>query len=252
MNNEEEIEITNNEDRGARSDEDVRSQQTDDANKSAENADTDDVSFEETNEEGSRSEERRRDPKLASEGSQKSENDDVSFEAFDEDGEQSLKDTVKKLREKIKKLEGEKQEYLDLSQRTRADYANFKKEVESNRVTERKFATKRFIEELLPVLDSYDMAQANKEAWEKVDQNWRMGIEYIFGQLKTVLENEGVTQFGKVGDTFDPNLHESMEMVRVENESENDKIIRVLQSGYRMNDMILRPARVHVGHYEKD
>jgi molecular chaperone GrpE len=211
----------------------------------------DDVSFEDVNEDGSRSEERRRDPKLASEGSQKTENGDFSFESLDEDGEESLKSTIKKLREKIKKLEGEKQEYLDLSQRTRADYVNFKKEVDTNRLAERKFATKRFIEELLPVLDSYDMAQGNKEAWEKVDQNWRMGIEYIFGQFRTVLENEGVTQFGKVGDMFDPHLHESMQQVNVESESDNDKIMKVLQNGYKMGDSILRPARVHTGHYEK-
>jgi molecular chaperone GrpE len=212
---------------------------------------TDEVSFEETNEEGSRSDERRRDPKPAGEGSGNT-SDDISFETTDEDGEQSLGTTIKKLREKIKTLESEKQEYLDLSQRTRADYANFKKEVESNRVSDRKFATKRFIEELLPVLDSYDMAQSNKESWEKVDQNWRMGIEYIFAQLRTVLEGEGVTQFGKVGDMFDPHLHESMQQVQVESENDNDKIMKVLQNGYKMNDMILRPARVHVGHKSTD
>ncbi len=180
------------------------------------------------------------------------ETEDMEFEEVNEEGEVDTRATVKKLREKIKKLEAEKQEYLDLSQRTRADYANFKKEVETNRVSERKFATKRFIEELLPVLDSYDMAQGNKEAWEKVDQNWRMGIEYIFGQLRTVLEGEGVTQFGKVGDTFDPHLHESMEQVAVENEGDNDKIVKILQNGYKMNDIVLRPARVHTGHYEKN
>lgn len=177
--------------------------------------------------------------------------EDVSFEEVNEEGEIDAQTTIKKLREKIKKLESEKQEYLDLSQRTRADYVNFKKEVETNRQTERKFATKRFIEELLPVLDSYDMAQGNKEAWEKVDQNWRMGIEYIFGQLRTVLEGEGVTQFGKVGDTFDPTLHESMERITVTDEDDNDKIVKVLQNGYKMNDQILRPARVHTGYYEK-
>jgi molecular chaperone GrpE len=177
--------------------------------------------------------------------------DDISFEELNEEGEVDARSTIKKLREKIKKLESEKQEYLDLSQRTRADYANFKKEVETNRLSERKFATRRFIEELLPVLDSYDMAQGNKEAWEKVDQNWRIGIEYIFTQFRTVLEGEGVVQFGKIGDMFDPSLHESMEHVQVENESDNDKVMRVLQNGYKMNDMILRPARVHTGYYGK-
>lgn len=177
--------------------------------------------------------------------------DDVSFEEVNEEGEVDVKTTIKKLREKIKKLESEKQEYLDLSQRTRADYVNFKKEVDENRITDRKFATKRFIQELLPVLDSYDMAQGNKESWEKVDQNWRIGIEYIFGQLRALLEKEGVVQFGKVGDTFDPNLHESLEMIKVTKEDEHDKIVRVLQSGYRMHDTVLRPARVHVGRYEE-
>ncbi len=182
---------------------------------------------------------------------EETQNEEVTFEDVNDEGELDAKATLKKLREKIKKLEVEKQEYLDLSQRTRADYANFKKEVEASRVSDRKFASKRLIEDLLPTLDSYDMAKGNKEAWEKVNQNWRVGIEYIFGQLRTVLENQGVVQFGTVGDVFDPQLHESMEMVPVVDESENDKIVNVLQSGYRMHDTVLRPARVKVGHFEK-
>lgn len=172
------------------------------------------------------------------------------FEEVNEEGEVDARTTIKKLREKNKKLEAEKKEYLDLSQRLRADYMNLKKEVDTERSTGRKFATKRFIEELLPVLDSYDMAQGNKEAWEKVDQNWRIGIEYIFTQLRTVLEREGVTQFGKVGDTFDPTLHESMETVKVNEQEKNDTIVRILQNGYKMHDTVLRPARVHTGHVE--
>ena len=177
--------------------------------------------------------------------------DEISFEDVNDEGEVDVKTTIKKLREKIKKLESEKQEYLDLSQRTRADYANFKKEIDGERALSRKFATRKFIEELLPVLDAYDMAQGNKDAWEKVDKNWRIGIEYIFGQLRSVLEKEGVIQHGKVGDHFNPVLHESMEAVEVTNEGEHDKIVRVLQNGYRMHDTNLRPARVHVGRYEK-
>lgn len=173
--------------------------------------------------------------------------DDVSFEDVNEEGEVDARATIKKLREKIKKLEGEKQEYLDLSQRTRADYVNYKKEVDTNRSSDRKFATKRFIEELFPVLDAYDMAQANKESWEKVDKNWRIGIEYIFGQLRTVLEREGVVQYGAIGDHFDPLLHETMEHVEVEDEAQDEKIVKILQNGYKMNDIVLRPARVHIG-----
>lgn len=176
---------------------------------------------------------------------------EVEFEEVNEEGEVDARTTIKKLREKIKKLEAEKKEYLDLSQRTKADYMNFKKEVESNRMQDRKFASRKLIEELLPVLDAYDMAQANKEAWEKVDQNWRMGIEYIFNQLKGVLEKEGVTQFGQIGDVFDPELHESMEHVDVDDESKDNTLVQVLQKGYKMADTILRPARVKTGSFRK-
>jgi molecular chaperone GrpE len=217
MNNEENLEkdisettensVTKDTGRGAESDEDVRSQQAEDA--------------------------------------------DVEFEEVNEEGEADARTTIKKLREKIKKLESEKKEYLDLSQRMRADYMNLKKEVDQERVAGRKFATRRLIEDLLPVLDAYDMAQGNKDAWEAVDKNWRTGIEYIFGQFKAVLEKEGVAQFGNVGDHFDPHLHESMEHVAVAEESQNDCVVQVLQKGYRMGDTILRPARVKTGEFKK-
>lgn len=178
---------------------------------------------------------------------------DVEFEESNEDlpAQAGGEATIKKLRERIKKLETEKKEYLDLSQRTRADYMNFKKEVEEGRVADRKFATRRFIMDLLPVLDAYDMAQGNREAWEAVDKNWRVGIEYIFNQLHGVLEKEGVTPFGIPGDEFDPTLHESMEHVPVEDEKNNNKIVQVLQKGYKMGDMVLRPARVKTGEFKK-
>ncbi len=176
---------------------------------------------------------------------------DVSFEETNEEGEVDAKATIKKLRERIKTLEKENKEYLDQSLRTRADYANYKKEVEQAKVADRKFATRRFIEELLPVLDAYTMAQGNKEAWEKVDATWRMGIEYIFGQFTSVLEKEGLTLFGKVGDSFDPMLHEAMQTIPVTESAQDNTVMLILQNGYKMHDVVLRPARVHVGHYEK-
>jgi molecular chaperone GrpE len=176
--------------------------------------------------------------------------DDVSFVEVNEEGEVDTKTTIAKLRERIKTLEKEKQEYLLMSQRTKADYINFKKEVEDTKAKDRKYATKKFIEELIPVLDAYDSARNNKDAWEKVDQNWRIGIEYIFGQIMAVLEREGVTAYGKVGDVFDPLLHETLESVAVTDTAQNDTLVKVLQSGYKMHDTVLRPARVHVGHCE--
>lgn len=175
--------------------------------------------------------------------------DDVSFEETNEEGDVSMKDTIKKLREKIKTLEKEKGEYMLGWQRANADYANFKKETESARKDDIKFASRRLIRDILPVLDSYDLAKGNKEAWDKVDTNWRIGIEYIFSQLISVLDGEGAVQYGKEGEEFKPELHESIELVETEDESKDGKIAQVLQSGYKMGDTILRVARVKV--YEK-
>ena len=175
--------------------------------------------------------------------------EDVSFEETNEEGEVSVKDTIKKLRERIKTLEKEKGEYMLGWQRANADYANFKKETESSRKDDIRFASRRLIRDILPVLDSYDLARGNKDAWEKVDQNWRVGIEYIFGQLVSVLEGEGAIQYGKEGELFDPSLHESIELLDTDDESKDGRVAQVLQSGYKMGDTILRVARVKV--YEK-
>ena len=206
----------------------------------------DDITFEELNSEGdSRSEERRRDPKLASEGSQNS-SDDITFETTDEEGEISLKDTIKKLRTKIKELEKESKENLDGWTRAKADYVNFTKEVESRRKDDIIRANKNLIIDLLPVLDAYDMARANEEAWQKVDTNWRIGVEYIFNQLLSIFEREGIEQIGNVGETFDPQLHDSIETVPTEKKENENKIAQVLQKGYIMNGLMLRGARVKV------
>ncbi len=175
--------------------------------------------------------------------------DDVSFEETNEEGELSSRDTIKRLREKIKSLEKEKGEYMLGWQRANADYANFKKETESARKDEIRFASRMLIRDILPVLDSYDLAKGNKEAWEKVDGNWRMGIEYIFSQLISVLDGEGAVQYGKEGEEFKPELHESIELVETDDENKDGKIAQILQSGYKMGDAILRVARVKV--YEK-
>ena len=134
---------------------------------------------------------------------------------------------------------------MDLSQRLRADYANLKKEVEENRSKTIKLANRGLMEDILPVLDSYTMAQGNKEAWEKVDQNWRIGIEYIFNQLSSVLEGNGLVSFGNVGEKFDPNIHEAL-MHETSNEVKETTVTKILQFGYKHKERVLRPARVVV------
>lgn len=176
--------------------------------------------------------------------------DDVVFEELNDEGNEiSAKDTIKKLRTKIKELEQESKNNLDGWARAKADYVNFTREVEARRKDDIIRANKNLIMDLLPVLDAYDMAKANQEAWEKVDSNWRMGVEYIFNQLLSIFEREGVKQIGNVGETFDPTLHDSIETVAVDSEEKVGKIAQVMQKGYMLGGSVLRGARVKVTHF---
>lgn len=173
--------------------------------------------------------------------------EDVTFVDSTEDGDAlPTKDVVKKLREEIKKLRAEKEEYLTGWQRAKADYVNLQKEEEGKRKEMRAFIMSTLVEDLLPVLDSFDMAFANKEAWEKVDPNWRNGVEYIHQQFLRVLSENMVTPINQTDIPFEPTIHESVETVPTDDQSKDHTIATVIQSGYKIGERVIRPARVKV------
>lgn len=177
-------------------------------------------------------------------------NDDVVFE--DEDSEMedaAMKDKIKKLREALEQCRKENKENLLGWQRARADFVNAKKENEQKMKDSFSFAKGQLIEELLPVVDSFEMAFSNKDAWEKVDKNWRVGVEYIYSQLLSVLERNGVKEINPLGQTFNPQFHTSVETVAAENKDDDEKVVEVMQKGYEVNGRVLRPARVKVARY---
>lgn len=175
------------------------------------------------------------------------EEDDVVEFVFTDDGEEDLKATLKKFRKDLKEEKAKSAEYLTLLQRERADFLNYKKEEIERLGKIKSIATERIVEDLLPVLDAFDMAMKNKESWEKVDANWRTGVEYIHQQFLKVLSENGVTPIEiKEGDTFDGNIHEPVENLETEDTATDHTIASVTQSGYKMGERILRPARVKV------
>jgi len=173
--------------------------------------------------------------------------DDVQFEELDWVGDE-LKDKakLKKLREELKTAQSESRDNLTSLQRSRADYVNLKKELDEVRDSVKAKTTERVVMDFLPVLDSFDMAMGNTAAWESVDKNWRVGVEYIYSQLKTTLDNHGIVAIDAVGVEFDPNLHEPMKTEDVDDESKDHKIAQIIQKGYKMGDRVIRPARVVV------
>lgn len=163
--------------------------------------------------------------------------------------EESMGETIKKLREKIKKIEAEKQEYLTGWQRAKADMVNARKRDEEERREFSKFANERLIEDLIPVLASFDMAMGNKEAWEKADKNWRVGVEYIYSQLTKALTDNGLKELNPINEKFDHAHHEATSYEPVTEEKSNHIILQVIQKGYSLNGKVLKAPIVKVGEF---
>lgn len=178
--------------------------------------------------------------------------DDIQIdENIDEDGNHDQSALVKKLRGKIKKLEEKNQEYLTGWQKERADSVNLRKRLEEEKKEFAKYAKEDIATELMSVLDSFEQAFKNKEVWEKVDKNWRVGVEYIHTQLINVLGNHGVSVIDPAGEKFDPQRDDAIETMLVENEKDNGKIMEVVSIGYKLHDKIIRAPKVKVGELKK-
>jgi molecular chaperone GrpE len=158
---------------------------------------------------------------------------------------------MKDLRTKIARLDTEKKEILEESQRTRAEFLNAKKRLEEERAQDRKRLQRQHAEELLPLCDSFQMAMSNTEVWEKADKSWRTGVEGINMQLMNILNSYVVKAVNPVGDAFDPQKHEAIGTEEVTDKKLEDTVISVVQQGYEMtqdNDTyMIRPARVTTG-----
>jgi len=169
----------------------------------------------------------------------------LEFE-FNEDGEEDLKKTLKKFREDLKACKKEKEEYLTGWQKERADFINYKKSEDDRKKILKDLMQERILSRFLTVMDSFNMAFANKDAWNKADENWRKGVEYIYGQMNTIFEEYGVMPLGVVGETFDPNIHQSIELVPTDKKEMDHKVSNVIQKGYKFGVQVMRPARVNV------
>jgi len=172
---------------------------------------------------------------------------EVDSDVVPEEENEAPQALIKKLKEKLKACEKDKQEYMNGWQRERADFINFKKRCEAEKLETIKFANESLISEILPVLDSFEMAFANKESWEKVDKNWRVGVEYIYTQLKKILEENGLTEMNPLGEKFDPKYHIAEEHKIIEDEKQDGVVLSVKKKGYMLNDRVLIAPQVVVG-----
>src|SRR3989339_746168 len=181
------------------------------------------------------------------------ESDTTEVEEFEynDDGEEDLKKTLKKLRADLKSCQKEKEEYLTGWQKERAEFANYRKGEDDRKAMFSESMRERILTKFLSVIDSFNLAFANKEAWEKVDENWRKGIEHIYSQMNDIFEEYGVKPVGEEGENFDPNIHQSIDIVETDKKELDHKVASVIQKGYKLGERVIRPARVNVYEFHE-
>ncbi len=176
--------------------------------------------------------------------------DDVTFEDMPENLAPEIKDRTEKLKAQIKELQKKNAEILDAWQRDKAEFLNSRKRDADEKSEFLKFAKADLISEIIPALDSFDNAMRNKETWEKVDKNWRVGIEYIRTQLLNALAGHGLNVINPVGQMYDSKRDEAIETVKVDSKDDEGKILDVIQVGYELNGKEIRAPKVKVAHFE--
>jgi molecular chaperone GrpE len=137
-------------------------------------------------------------------------------------------------------LAKERDELRELAQRVQAEFENYRKRMLREQTDAIGRANEGLIEQLLPVLDSLELALGQLDG---TDEQVRKGVELVFAELVTVLEKAGVERIASTGVPFDPNVHEA---VQQEGDHGDPVVVDTIRPGYRLKGRVLRPALVKV------
>ena len=141
-------------------------------------------------------------------------------------------------------LEAEAAKWKEVSLRTAAEMDNLRKRTARDREDAIRFANQRLLEELLPVIDNFEMGM--QAASQDQKSMIYIGMDMVRRQLNEFLTNQGVEEINATGQ-FDPNLHDAVSSE--EAEGEEGQILKVTRRGFRLRDRLLRPASVIVSKH---
>jgi molecular chaperone GrpE len=144
--------------------------------------------------------------------------------------------------ERLAQAEAQRDEYLDLLQRVKADFENYRKRAARDQERLVAHAHERIVRELIPVLD--DLERALDAAERHEEAQLVEGVQLVEKSLRKALEKEGLSEIETDGP-FDPHVHDAV-LAQPRDGAEPGSVVEVLQRGYRLGDRVVRPARVIV------
>jgi molecular chaperone GrpE len=144
----------------------------------------------------------------------------------------------------LDKARAEAESYLDDLRRLQADFDNYRKRTLREQTARAASASQALVTRLLPVLDNFELAVSSAEQSRDFDRMLR-GVEMVFGELREVLEAEGLVRIEAEGKPFDPERHEAVIAVE-EEDTEPGMVVDIVRAGYELRGKVLRPAMVKV------
>ena len=177
-------------------------------------------------------------------------NEEQVEETSEENPKKAFKKKLHKLEEQRDKAIADANHWKNEYYRAYADTKNLRSQLEKDHLAAMKYRAEGFIEELLPVLDSFYTVLKNEPTNPEL-KNYLIGFQYIYRNLVTALENEGVKEIApQKGDKFSPDTMNAVETV--ESEGEENLVVDVHLRGYKLHDRLIRPANVTVSVKHKE
>ena len=162
-----------------------------------------------------------------------------------EDEEIKTEGNIEVKEEKADNFEEKFNELNDKYLRLYSDYDNYRKRTANEKIELIKTAAESTIIALLPILDDFERALPTMEKSE--DKTHYEGVMLIYNKLKRTLEQKGLEEIKATGEPFNTDEHEALTQIPAPSEDMKDKVIDVVQKGYKLNGKVIRYARVVVG-----
>ena len=177
--------------------------------------------------------------------SSKQENSGTNTEADQVESDTGKVEEQSSEQETIATLQKSLEEKEDAYLRLQAELANIQKRNRKEREEAAKFQSQSLAKELIPVIDNLERA-LSIEVTDKQGENLKAGLEMVMESLRLALKNEGIEVIDPINEQFDPNYHQAVQTVPVEEGQESETVVMVHQKGYDLHGRVLRPAMVAV------
>ncbi len=171
--------------------------------------------------------------------------DERESDTVDDDKVIEMKQPNSEAEEKIAQLEDSVKELNNKYLRAVADADNLRRRLEKEKMDLLRYGNEKILQDLLPVLDSFEKALAPQEEANDTTKSLQEGMRLVFDQLKSALERHGLVRISAKGQPFDPNVHQAIHKID-DDEAETETVSDEFAAGYTLNGRLVRPAMVSV------